>query len=171
MILSIRFGFRLVIAVAVAVAVAVVGVAGVGASIAMGSTGQGISTLTVTRAVKTTTKLPGVPALVAKDGPKAGRYVTRPSSFYFIYGYRSDVGASHLTWVDWGQPVAFATGDILVQTSSGRFQSVPGAVVLSGLIACGTKPTYYYKSATAYLPTYAKYTVVSTGRPQLASPC
>jgi hypothetical protein len=67
--------------------------------------------------------------------------------------------------------VAFATGDILIQTSAGGFQSVPGALVLTGLVACGTKPTYYYKSATAYTPTYSKYTAVSTGKPQLASPC
>jgi hypothetical protein len=167
MLLPIRFGIRL------AIAGAIVGVAAGGANIATGSTGHSLPrrTVTVARAMLATTKRSRVSALVSKHGPKTGPYVAMPSSLDLIYGYRSDVAAAHLKWVDWGQPVAFATGDILIETSTGRFESVPGAIVLTGLTACGTKPTYYYKSATAYTPTYYKYTAVSTGKPQLASPC
>ena len=113
----------------------------------------------------------GVVALVSQRGPTPGPYVAKPSKLDLIYGYRSNVGAAHLKWVDWGQPVTFATGDILIQTAAGGFESVPGALVLSGRIACGAKPTYYYKSATAYTPTYPAYSSVSVGKPQLASPC
>jgi len=151
----------------VTLAVAVIGIA---AGTAAGHSSPR-RTETVTKTVLATTTRPGVPALVAQHGPNGGRYVATPSKLNLIYGYRSDVDAAHLKWVDWGQPVAFATGDILIQTSTGGFQSVRGALVLSGLVACGTKPTSYYKSATAYTPTYPKYTEVSTGRPQLASPC
>jgi len=115
-------------------------------------------------------------ALVSRYGPRSGRYVVRPSRLNLIYGYRSDVAAAHLRWVDWGQPVAFATGDILIQTSSGGFESVPGALVLYQLTACGTKPTSYYTAATytaatAYTPSYPQYTAIGTGKPGLASPC
>lgn len=109
--------------------------------------------------------------LVSRRGPKSGPYIAKPLKLDLIDGYQSAVDAAHLKWVDWGQPVAFATGTILVQTSATSFTSVRGAVVLTGLIACGSRPTYYYKSATAYTPNYPKYSTVSTGKPALASPC
>jgi hypothetical protein len=130
-----------------------------------------LRTPTATKPAIATRRQPGALALVSQRGPTAGAYVPKPSKLNLIYGYRSDAAAAHLKWVDWGQPVAFATGDILIQTSSGGFESVPGALVLNELIACGTKPAYYYKSATAYTPTYYKYSSVSVGKPQLASPC
>ena len=109
--------------------------------------------------------------LVSRRGEKAGTYVAKPSKLDLIDGYLSAVEAAHLKWVDWGQPVAFATGDILIQTSAKSFESVRGALVLTGRIACGTKPTSYYTSATVYTPTYPKYSTIGTGKPGLASPC
>jgi hypothetical protein len=163
-------GTRLRATHALAAALASVAVGGVGVAAASDRT-QSSSGRTVDRPDRGSEARAKVRALVSTRGPKAGSYVARPSRLTVIYGYRSDVAASHLKWVDWGQPVAFASGDILIQTSTGGFESVRGALVLDGLIACGANPTYYYKSATAYTPTYPKYAAVSTGRPQLASPC
>ena len=108
--------------------------------------------------------------VVSKRGTKAGPYVVRPSQLSLDYGHLSNDRASHLTWVDWGQPVAFASGDILIQTSTGGYESFHGALVLAGRIACRARPTYYYKTFTAYTPSY-KYVSFSSGSPQLASPC
>ena len=57
---------------------------------------------TITKAVHATTAKPGVPARVSRRGTAAGPYVTKPSKLILINGYRSDVDASHLKWVDWG---------------------------------------------------------------------
>lgn len=165
MIPSMRAAVTLVAAAAAIAIGAGSGNAAVGNAITQGRAGRAAK-----RLIGTTAKA-GAPALVSRYGPRRGRYVARPSRLNLIYGYRSDVAADHLRWVDWGQPVAFATGDILIQGPSGGFQSVNGALVLNGLVACGPKPTYYYTSATAFTPTYDKYTEVSTGRPLLASPC
>ncbi len=143
----------------------------VGFSTGGGSHHRPRRTTTGTKTVMAATRQRGVRALVSQRGPTAGPYVARPSKLNLIDGDRSDVAAARLKWVDWGQPVAFATGDILIQTSDGGFESVPGALVLSGQIACGANPAYYYKSATAYTPSYSKYSSISVGSPQLASPC
>jgi hypothetical protein len=50
----------------------------------------------------------------------------------------------HDHWVDWGQPIAFATGDILSKPEgSTGFQAYAGALVFYNLMACGSGPTYY----------------------------
>ena len=112
-----------------------------------------------------------MPALVSSRGQAAGRYVAKPASLGLIPG-PSGTKAAHLHWVDWGQPVAFATGDILYQTSAHNFESEPGALVLYGLVACGSRPTYYYQQAEGFSPTgYYKGFAAAGPTPPRASPC
>jgi hypothetical protein len=75
----------------------------------------------------------------------------------------------HLHWVDWGQPIAFATGDILYEPEgSTGFQAYPGALVFYNLMACGSAPTYYYTSVYGFPRALTYY---YNGVSSLAKPC
>ncbi len=75
----------------------------------------------------------------------------------------------HLHWIDWGQPIAFATGDILVKSyGSTGFQAFSGLLVFYNIMACGTGPTNYYTTAFT-LPRFLTY--YEDGQVSLASRC
>jgi hypothetical protein len=159
------------------VAVAGVAVAGIAvAGVASGSTEHSSRTRTVTvpKTVLATTTQPGVRAFVSSRGEVAGPYVARPASLSLIPASPSNAQppatkAVHLRWVDWGQPVAFATGDILYKPEgSNRFEAYPGALVFYNLMACGSAPTYYYTTVVGFPRSLTYY---DDGESSLARPC
>jgi hypothetical protein len=157
------------------VVLAVLG-AGVIAGVATGSDGHRprTRTVTVTKTVLATTTQPGVPALVSSRGENAGPYVAHPASLSLIPASPSnaqppETKAVHLHWVDWGQPIAFATGDILYKPEgSNGFQAYSGALVFYNLMACGSAPTYYYTSVYGFPRSLTYY---YNGVSSLAKPC
>jgi len=131
-------------------------------------------TVTVTRTVLATTTQPGVSVFVSSNGENAGKYVAHPSSINLIPAPPDNAEpgltkAVHLHWIDWGQPIAFATGAILVKSyGSTGFQAFSGLLAFYNIMACGTGPTNYYTTAFT-LPRFLTY--YEDGQVSLASPC
>ena len=78
-----------------------------------------------------------------------GPFRTRPTKVAFdLGGY---YGAStkglwidHLRWVDWGKPVAFASGLVHARVwPSKNFITTPGGITIDQLRSCGTGRSYY----------------------------
>src|SRR5579862_8067269 len=118
MILPVRSGGALAVAALAGLAVA---------SVSSGSTRQSAPrptvprTVNVTNIVRATKTQPGVPVLVSQrlaalgssvTSPR-GPYIARPKQITFStsrVGSGLAVYVDHLKWVDWNQPVAFASG-------------------------------------------------------------
>jgi hypothetical protein len=87
-----------------------------------------------------------------------GPYRVRPARIAFNYGGYYGAGTkglwiTHLKWVDWGQPVAFASGIVHARVwPSHRFITTAGAITLDQLRYCGTKPRLYYAYASMQVP-------------------
>ena len=57
----------------------------------------------------------------------------------------------HLTWVDWGQPIAYASGTVHARAwPSANFITTAGGVMLVQLRSCGTRS--YYTMAVMLAP-------------------
>jgi hypothetical protein len=91
-----------------------------------------------------------------------GPYRTRPRKIAFNYGRYYGAGTKglwidHLKWVDWGKPVAYASGLVHARVwPSKKFITTAGGITLDQLHYCSTKRSYY---------TYASL-LVPTGFPQ-----
>jgi hypothetical protein len=87
-----------------------------------------------------------------------GPYQVRPTKIAFNYGGYYGAGTkglwiANLKWVDWGQPVAFASGIVHARVwPSHAFITTPGAITLDQLRYCGTKPRLYYAYASMQVP-------------------
>jgi hypothetical protein len=106
---------------------------------------------------------PGVPAVVSKNlaafggsitGPR-GPYSARPSKIAFstslVGGPNLAAYVDHLSWVDWGQPVAYASG--VVHTRDWQqhgYVATPGGVIVDQLLSCNGR--YYYTYAELFAP-------------------
>jgi hypothetical protein len=154
------------------VALALVAVAGVSvAGIASGSARHSTSrrTLTVTKTKTKTvysrsaTNAAPVAALVSLGLASFGSSITsprgpyraRPSKITFstspVGGPNLAVYVDHLSWVDWGQPVAYASG--IVHTRDWQqhgFIATPGGVIVDQLLSCGGHS--YYTSSELFAP-------------------
>jgi hypothetical protein len=92
------------------------------------------------------------PALVSKNlapigssvtGPR-GPYQARPSKLTFSTGYFAAY-VDHLSWFDWGKPVAYARG--VVHTRDWQqhgYVGTPGGVVVDRLVLCNGRSYYTY---------------------------
>ncbi len=143
-----------------------------------------IVTVTKTVYVRSTTSAPGIAALISRKLAGFGSSVTsprgpwaaRPSKVAFDQG--GTVGTSglridHLVWVDWGQPVAFATGIVHALDYSGSgYVETPGAITVDGLRGCGVRSYYTDVSmvAPAGLPANSGLTTTGEGE-QALTPC
>ncbi len=137
----------------------VVGVAlatlGATAGVATGSHVQASRTHTASVQSNTITVLEtsalGVRALVSEQLGLSSRgpYRARPVKIEFD----QDLWIDHLKWVDWGQPVAFASG--VVHASAGpsySFTTTAGGIMLDKLQSCATGSHSYYTYASMLAP-------------------
>jgi hypothetical protein len=125
-----------------------------------------------------------LPALVSKNlapfgspvtGPR-GPYASRPSKITFStsrVGLGLAVYVDHLSWVDWGQPVAYARG--IVHTRDWQqhgYVATPGGVVVDQLISCEGRSHYTYAElfAPAGFPSDSQNTSVGENGRAL-TPC
>jgi hypothetical protein len=121
-------------------------------------------TITVTKIVHvlSTTNAPGVSALVSQNlapygssiqSPR-GPYRPRPAKLTFDEGGivgSTSLWIDHLTWVDWGQPIAYASGIVHARAwPSANFITTPAGIVLYELRSCGTRS--YYTMAAMFAP-------------------
>jgi hypothetical protein len=107
-----------------------------------------------------------------------GPYRARPVKIAFDLGGYYGAGTNglwidHLTWVDWGQPVAYASGVVHARVWPGHnFITTPGGIMLDELRSCGTH--VYYTSAAmlvpAGYPANTESTSVATSE-QALTPC
>jgi hypothetical protein len=77
-------------------------------------------------------------------GPR-GPYASRPSKITFSTGSDFAAYVDHLSWVDWGKPVAYASG--IVHTRNWQqhgYIATPGGVILDQLISCEGRSYYTY---------------------------
>ena len=93
------------------------------------------------------------PALVSKNlagfgssvtGPR-GPYASRPSKITFSTGSDFAAYVDHLSWVDWGKPVAYARG--IVHTRDWQqhgYIATPGGVIVDQLLSCEGRSYYTY---------------------------
>ncbi len=161
-ILPIRFGVALGVA-----AIAGVALAG-SAGVATGSVRRGPSTrtatrtVTVTKTVLATTTQPGVPAFVSQNlaafggsvTSPAGPYRAHPSEITFssspVGGPNLAVYVDHLSWVDWGQPVAYASGIVHTRDwQQNGFIATPGGAIVDQLLSCEGRSYYTYSELLA----------------------
>lgn len=137
----------------------------------------GSRTATVTR-----TTQPGLSALVSKNlapfgssvtGPR-GPYQTHPSKITFSSS-RVNLAAyvDHLSWFEWGQPVAYARG--IVHTRDWQqhgYVATPGGVIVDQVISCNGRSYYTYAEmfAPAGFPSDSRNTSVG-GNGRALTPC
>ncbi|HEX3615848.1 MAG TPA: hypothetical protein VHU61_04900 [Solirubrobacteraceae bacterium] len=87
-----------------------------------------------------------------------GPYRARPTKLAFDLGgyYGAETNGlwiDHLKWVDWGQPVAYASGLVHARVWPGHsYVTKSGGLMLDQLRSCGTKPGSYYTSASMDVP-------------------
>jgi hypothetical protein len=87
-----------------------------------------------------------------------GPYRARPTKIAFDLGGYYGAGTKglwidHLKWVDWGQPVAYASGIVHARVWPGHsFVTRAGGIMLDQLRTCGSKPTSYYTAASMDVP-------------------
>jgi hypothetical protein len=107
-----------------------------------------------------------------------GPYRARPRKIGFDLGGYYGAGTKglwmdHLRWVDWGQPVAYASGVVHARVwPSHKFMTTPGGIMIDELRSCGTR-TYYTSAAMvvpAGYPANAESTSVATSE-QALTPC
>jgi hypothetical protein len=116
------------------------------------------------------------PALVSKNlaafgssvtGPR-GPYASRPTKITFETGSYFAAYVDHLSWVDWGKPVAYARG--IVHTRDWQqhgYIATPGGVIVDQLISCEGRPYYTYAELFApagYAANSERTDVGSNGR-------
>jgi hypothetical protein len=86
-----------------------------------------------------------------------GPYRTRPTKIAFDLGGYYGAGTKglwidHLKWVDWGQPIAYASGVVHARVWPGHsYVTRAGGIMLDQLRSCGSKP-FYYTSASMVVP-------------------
>jgi hypothetical protein len=111
-----------------------------------------------------TTNAPGVPALVSVKLAALGLSVTSPRGPYrarpakIMFDLGGYYGAAtrglwidHLTWVDWGQPIAYASGIVHARAwPSDNFTTTAGGIMLDQLQSCGSHS--YYTMAVMVAP-------------------
>jgi hypothetical protein len=96
--------------------------------------------------VLSTTNAPGVPARVSLklSSTSRGPYRAHPSKLAFDLGGYSGAATKglwidHLTWVVWGQPIAYASGIVHVRVwPSHNFMTTAGGIMLDELRSCAT---------------------------------
>ncbi len=87
-----------------------------------------------------------------------GPYRARPTKLAFDLGGYYGAGIKglwidHLKWVDWGQPVAYASGVVHARVWPGHsYVTRAGGIMLDQLRFCGTGPRSYYTSASMVVP-------------------
>lgn len=87
-----------------------------------------------------------------------GPFRARPTEMSFDLGGYDSAGTKglwidHLKWVDWGQPVAYASGVVHARVWPGHsYVTRAGGIMLDQLRSCGTKPSSYYTSASMDVP-------------------
>lgn len=87
-----------------------------------------------------------------------GPYSARPFRLSFDLGGYYGAGSKglwidHLKWVDWGHPVAYASGMVHARIwPSKNFKITPGGIMLDQLESCGTRARSYYTSADMAVP-------------------
>ena len=167
---------------------ATVAVFGVVVSIAAGSRADASAahTVTVTKTVyvRSTTSAPGIAARISKrlagfggsvTSPR-GPWAARPSKVAFDQGGSEGTRGlwiDHLVWVDWGQPVAFATGIVHALDSSGSgYVETQGAVTVYALRGCRARSYYTDVSmvAPSGFPANSESTITGEGQ-QALTPC
>ena len=108
-------------------------------------------------------------------GPR-GPYASRPSKITFStypVGLGLAVYVDHLSWVDWGKPVAYARG--IVHTRDWQqhgYIATPGGVIVDQLLSCEGRSYYTYAElfAPAGFPSNSQDTSVGySGR--APTPC
>jgi hypothetical protein len=110
--------------------------------------------------VLSTTNAPGAAARVSRNlasfggsiqSPR-GPYRGRPTKLTFVAGGNAgSLWIDHLTWVDWGQPIAYASGIVHARAwPSANFITTAGGVMLDQLRLCGTRS--YYTMAVMLAP-------------------
>lgn len=182
-ILSIRSGVGLAVAVA---AVAGATLAALPAGVATGSVRHDgtTRTVTVTKTVPLSATQAGVPVLVSQNLAAFGSSITsprgpyrrRPSEITFSTCPVGDGLAAyvdHLSWFDWGQPVAYASG--IVHTRDWQqhgFVATPGGVIVDQLVSCEGRSYYSYSElfAPAGFASNSQDTAVGTSGRAL-TPC
>ena len=107
-----------------------------------------------------------------------GPYRARPRKIAFDLGGYYGAGTKglwidHLRWVDWGQPVAYASGVVHARVwPSHTFMTTPGGIMIDQLRSCGTR-SYYTSVAMAVpagYPANTESTSVATSE-QALTPC
>jgi hypothetical protein len=99
---------------------------------------------------------PGVPAAISRNlaafggsitGPR-GPYPVRPTAITFStypVGLGLAVYVDHLSWVDWGQPVANARGIVHTRDwPQHGYVGTPRGVIVDQLLSCEGRPYYTY---------------------------
>ena len=176
----------------VALSLAFVAVAGVaGAGIASGSTRHSTSSRTVTVTKTNTVYSPSATNVAPVAGlvslrlaafgssisSPRGPYRGRPSKITFsaspVGGPDLAVYVDHLSWVDWGKPVAYASG--IVHTRDWQqhgFIATPGGVIVDQLVSCGGRSYYTYSElfAPGGFPSNSQDTSVGSSERSL-TPC
>jgi hypothetical protein len=119
-------------------------------------------TRTRTVYVRSTTKARPVAARVSQRlaafgsniRSRRGPYRARPREIIFAtsgVGNGLAIYVDHLTWVDWGQQVAYASGIVHTRDSQQRrFVATRGGVVVDQLRSC--KRRHYYTNAEMFAP-------------------
>lgn len=145
-------------------------------------------TVTVTRTVhvRSTTSAPGVPArlsvrlaaLGTSVSSPRGSYRARPAKIAFNLGGYYGAGTkglwiAHLTWVDWGQPIAYASGTVHGRVwPTHNFITTAGGITVDGLRSCDGHSYYTYASMLAPAGFPANTESTATGESQQAlTPC
>jgi hypothetical protein len=169
-------------------AAAVLAVTGAVAGVASGSGGHSGATRTVTVTktrtvyVLSTTNTPPVAARISRrlaafgtgiTSPR-GPYLRRPAKITFSTGpYNLAAYVDHLRWVDWGQPVAYASGSVHTSDSpQAGYVVQQGGVVVDQLRSCNGRSYYTYSElfAPAGFPYNSQETDVATSG-QALTPC
>jgi hypothetical protein len=107
-----------------------------------------------------------------------GPYRARPRKIAFDLGGYYGAGTKglwidHLRCVDWGEPVAYASGVVHARVwPSHKFMTTSGGIMIDELRSCGT-PTYYTSAAMAVpagYPVNTESSSVATSE-QALTPC
>jgi hypothetical protein len=121
------------------------------------------------------------PTLVSKNLAGIGSSVTGPRGPYasgpskITFSNRSDFAAyvDHLSWVDWGLPVAYARG--IVHTRDWQqhgYIATPGGVIVDQLISCEGRSYYTYAELFAPAGYAANSELTAMGQnAQAVTPC
>lgn len=151
---------------------------GVGVIAALAAVGVTVSSAAATHRVATMISV-RLAALGSDVQSPRGPFVSRPHKIAFDLGGYYGAGTrglwiQNLHWLDWGEPVAYASGTVNARVwPTKKFIVTPGGIMLDKLQSCGGNRFYYTSAnmvAPAGFPQNTESTAVGMGE-QALTPC